>query len=47
MNDFDKQISVKNLIASQRCTICLIQETKIQSMSEWFARQLWYDDNFD
>lgn len=47
MNDFDKQISVKNLIASQRCAIYLLQETKIQSMSKWFVRQLWYEDNFD
>ncbi|XP_026442082.1 uncharacterized protein LOC113341411 [Papaver somniferum] len=47
MNDFDKRVSVKNTIVAQRCAVCLIQETKIQFMSHWFARQLWYDDNFD
>ncbi|XP_026417324.1 serine hydroxymethyltransferase 3, chloroplastic-like, partial [Papaver somniferum] len=47
MNEFDKQIVVKNLVASQRCGVCLIEETKIQYMSDWFVRQLWYDDNFD
>ncbi|XP_026437189.1 uncharacterized protein LOC113335304 [Papaver somniferum] len=46
MNDFDKQVAVKNLILSQRCAICLIQETKMHSMTDWFVRQLWYDENF-
>ncbi|XP_026410316.1 uncharacterized protein LOC113305510 [Papaver somniferum] len=47
MNEFHKQIAFKNLAAAQRCGVCLIQETKIQYMSDWFVRQLWYDDNFD
>ncbi|XP_026417556.1 uncharacterized protein LOC113313045 [Papaver somniferum] len=46
MNDFDKQISVKNLVASQKSAFCLLQETKIQYINDNFVRQLWYDDNF-
>lgn len=46
MNEFDKKIELKNLIAAQRCGVCLIQKTKIQFMFEWFVRHLWYDDNF-
>lgn len=47
LNAYDKQIAVRDLILSHRCLACGIQETKLASMTRWFVRQLWYDDDFE
>lgn len=45
LNAYDKQIAVKDLITVHTCLACTIQETKIISLSYYFVRLLWFDDD--
>ncbi|XP_026451782.1 uncharacterized protein LOC113352132 [Papaver somniferum] len=46
LNAYDKQVALRDMIAAHRCMVCSIQETKIQHLSSWFVRQIWYDSYF-
>lgn len=47
MNSFNKINALKELVANHKCTICMVQETKIMKMNQWFVKQIWYDNSFD
>ncbi|XP_026417333.1 uncharacterized protein LOC113312811 [Papaver somniferum] len=46
LNAYEKQVAVKDLIAAHRCLAWSIQETKMVSFSNFFVRQLWFDNDF-
>ncbi|XP_026398793.1 uncharacterized protein LOC113294624 [Papaver somniferum] len=47
LNAFERMVALKNLVMAQKCTICLIQDTKMMKMDHWVIQNILYDGEFD